>query len=203
MAEWVKYADRYEVSSEGDIRNAKTKRVLVRRESGHIELAGKTYRWGRVVLEAFGVPKTSDTDVAIRIDREKWYSLDNLKWGTKQEAAVDWTKLRDIQLLAAQGLSNAEIQRRTGADYVTVKTAAPYALDGRKGRGRNWSEERKLQIGLLVADGASLNDIRALTGADPRTIKRHFPNAGWAVGGGGKAAEARRGRKMINELELK
>ena len=173
----------YEVSDLGNIRNRKTGRVLKVQPAGHVELSGKSYRRARVVLEVFGVPKGSPTDVAIQIDPDKGFALENLKWGTKQEAAVDWTKLRDIQVLSAQGLSIAEICRRTGSDYYTVKHAAPHAMPAAK--GQPWSDEKKRIVGQLVADGASLNDIMRVTGSDHRTIKKYFPNAGWTRGGAG------------------
>lgn len=95
MAEWkaTYRTDKYEVSSNGDIRNARTKHVLQHgmTRNGY-EKVGLYYggclhtdRVHRLVAEAF-VPKKDGCDVVNHIDGDKRNnSADNLEWCTPKE----------------------------------------------------------------------------------------------------------------------
>lgn len=112
----------------------------------------------------------------------------------------------DIEDAVARGWSIARMIRELHVDYYTIKKYFPNAGRPDLAGGQSLevlNPEKHRAIGQMVAQGCSLNDIMVSLSVDHRTIKRAFPNAGWDKGGGGKAAEVKRGRKMIDGLELK
>lgn len=68
--------------------------------------------------------------------------------------------------------------------------------------GRELSYEKYEQIKYWVDQDASLMTIMAETGSNFETVKRWFPDAGWEVGGGGKAAEIRQMNKDLNLINF-
>lgn len=104
----------------------------------------------------------------------------------------------------SEGATIVEVMREFHMDYYTVKKYFPNAgrpdLQGGVSLSKS-NPEKYREIGRMVAEGASLNEILRSTGSDPRTVKKYFPNAGWSVGGAGKAAEAKRVNGELRRMD--
>lgn len=86
---WADYSDKYEVSSNGHVRNKKTKRVLHEfvGKDGYLrtQFDGKSRTVHRVIANVF-IPKDPNRDFINHKDGNKQNnSVDNLEWCTRSE----------------------------------------------------------------------------------------------------------------------
>lgn len=86
---WKKISDKYEASSDGHIRNAKTKKILkeFKGADGYLrtQFDGKTQSVHRTIAKTF-IPKMDGKDFVNHIDGNKTNNrIENLEWCTRNE----------------------------------------------------------------------------------------------------------------------
>lgn len=120
---WIDISDSYEASTDGHIRNKKTKRVL--REfvgkDGYLrtQFDGKTRTVHRTIALAF-LPKESGKDFVNHIDGDKQNnSVSNLEWCTREE---------NVQHAYSLGLKKPQPGTRNGRCKLSLEQAA-YILE--------------------------------------------------------------------------
>ena len=134
--EWksvVGYEGLYDVSSDGQVRNARTKRILKNQMSGgyeHVSLYGyescKIFYVHRLVASSF-LPESKDKKEVNHIDGVKTNnSVLNLEWSTRSENMIHATKsgLRDSTIFAVRKASSKMVlDRNSGIFYESLKEA--------------------------------------------------------------------------------
>ena len=118
---WKKYSEKYEVSTDGHIRNAKTKRVLHefpgKDQYLRTQFDGKSRSVHRTIAEAFIPNPNSLPEVNHKDGNKANNSVENLEWCTRNE------NLRHAYahgLRTAKGINNARCKLSTN-DVAYIK----------------------------------------------------------------------------------
>jgi len=84
----VKYfggADKYEISTLGDVRNKKTKKIITSCQIEYNDGKRKIFRISKFMAAEFDLPNPNNYSRVTRKDESLWFTLDNIQWGTNNQ----------------------------------------------------------------------------------------------------------------------